>query len=471
MKCSKAMYFGAVGAVVAMVALSGCKKEEAPAAEAGDKTAEPPVTEGVRSVGTAPVSPGVESDVVAVPEARKDTDVVASVGEHQMTWKELNDKVNAFIEAANKSAQPIPEAQLPQAREYFRKTLTQQFITMTMLMDEAKRLNLTIPEELRKNRTEEIEKASGKKLAEVLAEYPLGAEAAQKEFDAQLMAEQLRQVEILDKVQISDDDVKQRIEDATVKADEAKKKFTDAQAALKEDKNFTEVVQEFSETKTPLKGLQKSQLTQLDPKLADTVFSMEPGQVSEPMELANGLLAIVKVEKVSKGDSEDEVAAKKAAAKAKLEEIRQQLVDGKAEFAKMAEEHSSCPSGKRDGGSLGEFGRGQMVKPFEDAAFSQAVGAIGPVIETDFGYHIVKVTGKDEAKGTVTASHILITPDISESDSADVELLLVSVPAVPTAEDVKQSLTETQSQTLMRAFFDKLKAAANITTIYPEVLQ
>jgi peptidyl-prolyl cis-trans isomerase C len=82
----------------------------------------------------------------------------------------------------------------------------------------------------------------------------------------------------------------------------------------------------------------------------------------------------------------------KAAQRAKIDGIRGQLVGG-ADFETLAKEHSECPSGK-EGGSLGSFGRGQMVKPFEDAAFSQAVNEIGPVVETPFGYHLVQVTGK-----------------------------------------------------------------------------
>lgn len=82
----------------------------------------------------------------------------------------------------------------------------------------------------------------------------------------------------------------------------------------------------------------------------------------------------------------------KAEKRAKAEELRKQLVAG-ADFAEMAKKHSDCPS-KAGGGDLGTFTRGQMVKPFEDAAFSQAKQAIGPVVETEFGYHIIQVLEK-----------------------------------------------------------------------------
>jgi len=66
-------------------------------------------------------------------------------------------------------------------------------------------------------------------------------------------------------------------------------------------------------------------------------------------------------------------------------------VDEGADFADLAAQNSDCPSGA-SGGSLGRFGKGQMVKAFEDTAFSLDVGATSDVIETDFGYHIIQRT-------------------------------------------------------------------------------
>ena len=79
----------------------------------------------------------------------------------------------------------------------------------------------------------------------------------------------------------------------------------------------------------------------------------------------------------------------KAEKKAKAEELRKKLRAG-ADFADLAAKNSDDPS-KQNGGDLGTFARGQMVKPFEDAAFSQQQNAIGPVVETDFGFHIIQV--------------------------------------------------------------------------------
>lgn len=62
------------------------------------------------------------------------------------------------------------------------------------------------------------------------------------------------------------------------------------------------------------------------------------------------------------------------------------------DFGKLALEFSKCPSRKK-GGDLGEFQRGMMVKPFENAVLSLQIGQISEPIKTEFGYHIIKRTG------------------------------------------------------------------------------
>ena len=72
--------------------------------------------------------------------------------------------------------------------------------------------------------------------------------------------------------------------------------------------------------------------------------------------------------------------------------LRDEIINGKP-FAEVAGEVSLCPSGQ-NGGDLGYFGRGMMVKPFEDAAFSLEVGELSQPVETQFGWHLIEVTGK-----------------------------------------------------------------------------
>jgi peptidyl-prolyl cis-trans isomerase C len=75
-------------------------------------------------------------------------------------------------------------------------------------------------------------------------------------------------------------------------------------------------------------------------------------------------------------------------------DIKNQIADG-ADFAAMAKEHSSCPS-SASGGSLGEFGPGMMVPEFDKVVFSADVGEVQGPVQTQFGYHLIEVTSRED---------------------------------------------------------------------------
>ena len=76
-------------------------------------------------------------------------------------------------------------------------------------------------------------------------------------------------------------------------------------------------------------------------------------------------------------------------------ELYEKIQNG-GDFEQLAQEKSLCPSGK-NGGDLNYFGKGMMVKPFEDAAFSLETGEVSKPVQTQFGWHIIKLTGKKDA--------------------------------------------------------------------------
>ncbi len=78
----------------------------------------------------------------------------------------------------------------------------------------------------------------------------------------------------------------------------------------------------------------------------------------------------------------------------KCNDLKQQIIDG-ADFADVARDNSSCPSGKT-GGDLGKFGPGQMVKEFDEVVFSGEIGVVHGPVKTQFGYHLLEITSRTD---------------------------------------------------------------------------
>lgn len=134
---------------------------------------------------------------------------------------------------------------------------------------------------------------------------------------------------------------------------------------------------------------------------AQEFYDANPDQFKKPEGVAASHILI----KFEEADTDETKVEKKA----QLEKIRTDIIAETITFEDAAKEHSGCPSGAQ-GGSLGTFGKGQMVPEFEVAAFTQEKDEIGDVIETSFGYHVIKVTDRqeegvvafDEAKEQIT---------------------------------------------------------------------
>jgi peptidyl-prolyl cis-trans isomerase C len=154
-------------------------------------------------------------------------------------------------------------------------------------------------------------------------------------------------------------------------------------------------------------------------------YDDNPGQFEQPERIKASHILI----KSDPGDTD----AMKAEARKEAEKVLADLKNG-ADFAQMAREHSACPS-SQNGGDLGFFQRGQMVKPFEDAAFALGVGQMSGIVETQFGYHIIKVTDREEGR---------------------------QIPFEEAKDNIRARLEGQGKQAAMKAYTDQLRAEAKI---------
>ncbi|GAA4000750.1 SurA N-terminal domain-containing protein [Comamonas faecalis] len=137
----------------------------------------------------------------------------------------------------------------------------------------------------------------------------------------------------------------------------------------------------------------------------------------------------------------DAPPAEREAAKAKAEKLLEQVRKDPSSFARVAREESQDPGSAVNGGDLGFFGRGAMVKPFEDAVYALKKGEISDLVETDFGYHIIELTD-------------------------------VKAPAVPSFETMRPGLeAELKQQQAQRKFAEMAESFANTVYEQPDNLQ
>ena len=132
-------------------------------------------------------------------------------------------------------------------------------------------------------------------------------------------------------------------------------------------------------------------------------------------------------------------------------------------FAEVAKANSACPS-KAKGGDLGEFTRGQMVPEFDKVAFASEPFKVSDPVKTQFGWHLIMVTKKTpavEAKGDKPAS----------PEKVQASHILLEARQAPSKEQVEQGMKRQEEQQAMRAYFEKLRAAAKIEAPgYPNLL-
>ena len=440
----KKMFLGSAVLAAASAFVAGCDKPEVATAEQqAEVTLEQPA-----------VPAGVQSDIVALPPPPKDTDVIASVGASQMTWAELNQQVDQMVVlAAAQYGQPIPSEELPQVKQQFRRMAVQTFVVENVICQAAANAGIVIDEAYRATEIAAIEKETGKKMDELFAGHPAGAERAKEMFEKGLIEKRLLEELVFSKIAVSDEEVTAAIEKNAAERAVLNEKMADyAQQCAADPAAFEGLVAANSVLKTPI-SRDDRELEPLFGPVWATVSALKEGEISPVLDV-NGLKMMVKCTKLPQGDE--------TALKAKIDAIQQRLQAGE-DFAALAQEYSKCPSGQR-GGDLGTFMKGQMVPEFEQAALTQEIGVVGAPVKTQFGYHLILVTERDEAAGSMRASHILIMPDARE-----LMLLALPIPAEVNPETIREEMTEQRKRQAAMEFYETQRQTLGVTsTLFPE---
>ena len=286
-------------------------------------------------VGEAPKSP-VQAPAKPAGDPKE---VIATVGTAKLTRGEVDADVEKFI-AARKTQ--IPAAQLETAKQYLSQQFKQQFITKTLLLNEAAKKGLTVTDaEVAERANEIIKSAKGRPgapatLDDLLAMHPLGVERARAEFKDSVLINKFVEQEIASKVVIDQKEV-------------------------------------------------ESQFNQIVSNITQRAKAPKPEQVR-----ASHILI-----KTDSSKSNDVAKAEIDALYAQMKGLKGEELSKK--FAETAKEKSDCPSKSR-GGDLGAFGHGQMVPEFDKAAFEQEVDKLYAPVKTSFGWHLILVKEKIPAK-------------------------------------------------------------------------
>ncbi|MHB8668878.1 MAG: SurA N-terminal domain-containing protein [Burkholderiales bacterium] len=212
----------------------------------------------------------------------------------------------------------------------------------------------------------------------------------------------------------------------------------------------------------------------LAPDAAKAYYDSHPGEFAVPEQVRAEFVvlnadALAALETVSEADMrswyDSNVRAKfeeRAAAKKKAEDLLAQLRAAPDKFAELAKKYSQDPGSKDNGGDLGYFKRGDMVKSFDDAVFKMKVGQISGIVDSSFGFHIIKLTGIKPAKD-------------GEPEERRASHILISAPPASAAGDFNSMRGEIEKQLkqqrLERKFGDAAETFSNLAYEQPDSLQ
>jgi peptidyl-prolyl cis-trans isomerase C len=328
----------------------------------------------VNKPAPAPKETRPEADVPGA-EAGSD-DVAVIVNGVEITEGEINQRLEPQLAALAEQLQNRPPEYMEQMKKIFRAQILERAIFEQLIEERAKQDNIVVTDEELADRIAEI--ASAQRPPMTVEEFKEKLEGLGEDYDA----------------------VKQEIRKGI-----AFQKLMDAQLVGSMDITVEDANQYYQKNRQRFSEPEQVRASHILIKFETTDPNADPNQV-------------------------------KAQAKAEAEELLEQIRAG-ADFAELAGANSECPSAE-NGGDLGFFSRGRMVLPFETAAFALEVGQVSDVVETEFGYHIIKVTDHKDAE-TKTFEQV--------------------------KDEIIEQLTRTKQREMVGQFLESLKAQADI--VYP----
>lgn len=354
--------------------------------------------------------------------------IAAVVNEGVVLKSQVRDQTALIISRASKTDPPM---QLPPP-DILREQLLERLIMQEIQLQRAQRIGLQISDQMLNEAIERIAQSNGVAFEEmplILAEDGIDYAEFRREFRDEMTLEQLRQIDVGQRIRVSPREVEQCIADLegnvavnsdynlshilvslpeSASADEvadAEAKVADIYAQLQDGADFSEMAIRYSDAQTALEGgalgwLKGSQLPTL---YTDLVVPLQAGDFSEPFRAASSY-HIVKVNDLRSADERSEINQVNVrhilvtpneiiddeTAKQRLDDAVERIGEGE-DFAEIAMLLSDDPGSSNSGGDMGWSGPGTFVPEFEEVVNAAEIGVVSEPFRTRFGWHIIEV--------------------------------------------------------------------------------
>ena len=355
--------------------------------------------------------------------------VAAIVNEGVVLKSELNRQTDLIIVRATEAKMTLPSADVLQEQ------VLERLIVEEIQMQRAKRVGIKISDQQLNAAIGEIAQQANVKLDDmpaILAEQGVEYGEYRRDMRRQMILEQLRRIDVVQRISVSPREIQQCIGDlednAVVNSDynlshilisvpesATAEQFAEAEAEadlvyseLQDGVAFSELAVRYSDSQTGLEGgsLGWRKGDQLPTLFSSVVGDMQPGDYSQPIRAISGfhLVNVNEIRGVTQKSEIDQMLVRHIlvtpneiiddeTAQQRLEDALQQIRDGE-DFGEIAKLLSDDPGSANDGGNTGWTGAGTFVPEFEEVANNAEIGVISEPFRSRFGWHILEVTDR-----------------------------------------------------------------------------